>query len=214
VTTVHVALLGDSIFDNGAYTGREPDVATHLRRLLPQGSQVTLCAVDGATVARLGAQLGRVPEDASHLAVAIGGNDALQNTDLLALPVRSSAEALTVFADRLDAFERAYDSAITDVVRLGRPTALCTIYNGALEPPRARLARTALTLFNDVILRCALARGLDAIELRAICAEPDDYANPIEPSGRGGLKIAGAVARFAGSVTPSRPPSRVWTEFS
>src|SRR5215211_2674427 len=27
--------------------------------------------------------------------------------------------------------------------------------------------------------------GLDALELRAICTEPDDYANPIEPSGQG-----------------------------
>ena len=33
----HVALLGDSIFDNGAYTSGGPDVVTQLRAILPAG---------------------------------------------------------------------------------------------------------------------------------------------------------------------------------
>jgi len=33
------------------------------------------------------------------------------------------------------------------------------------------------------------------VELRLVCSEPADYANPIEPSVRGGAKIARAVAR-------------------
>ena len=33
----HIALLGDSIFDNNAYTGGAPDVVTHLRGILPPG---------------------------------------------------------------------------------------------------------------------------------------------------------------------------------
>ena len=32
----HVALLGDSIFDNKTYTNGEPDVVAHLRTFLPQ----------------------------------------------------------------------------------------------------------------------------------------------------------------------------------
>jgi hypothetical protein len=51
-------------------------------------------------------------------------------------------------------------------------------------------------------LRAALDRGLDIIELRAICREPSDDANPIEPSGRGGLKIARAIASWALEATP------------
>jgi hypothetical protein len=42
---------------------------------------------------------------------------------------------------------------------------------------------------------------LPAIDLRLVCTEPADYANPIEPSGRGGLKIAGAIARSLGLST-------------
>jgi hypothetical protein len=207
----HIVLLGDSIFDNAAYTRGAPDVATHLQRLLPSGWRATSLAVDGATTADLQSQLRRLPAEATHLAIAIGGNDALQNSDLLSLRVTSSAQALEVFAERVAAFDRAYRDAVRAAVAPGRPTAVCTIYNGALEPDRARIARVALALFNDVILRTAIELHLDAIELRSLCTEPDDYANPIEPSGKGGLKIAGAIARVAGAVAAASPPARIWT---
>jgi hypothetical protein len=67
-----------------------------------------------------------------------------------------------------------------------------------------------LTLFNDVILRTAIEQRLDAAELRSICAEPADYANPIEPSGQGGLKIAGAIARLVGAVHSDERPAHIW----
>ena len=57
-------------------------------------------------------------------------------------------------------------SAIHHVVALDRPTVACTIYNGALEPKRPRIARLGVALFNDVILRTAMHLGLDIVELR------------------------------------------------
>jgi len=203
-------LLGDSIFDNAAYTRGAPDVVTHLRRLLPTGWQATLCAVDGATTAGLAAQLACVPPAATHVVVSIGGNDALQNSDLLSLRVTSTAQALHAFADRIEPFERAYRTAIQKVAARSRYTAVCTVYNGALEPDQAVAARVGLTLFNDVILRTAIDLRLDALELRSICTEPEDYANPIEPSGPGGLKIARAVARLVGALPNDTRPSRIW----
>jgi hypothetical protein len=207
----HIVLLGDSIFANAAYTHGEPDVVTHLRQLLPFDWDTTLCAVDGATTLGLAAQLARVPVDATYLVIAIGGNDALQNSDLMSLRVASSAQALQIFADRITTFERAYRTAITQALKLERHTAICTVYNGALEPERATVARVALTLFNDVILRTAVDLRLDALELRSICTEPADYANAIEPSSQGGLKIARAISHLVGAVDSSdAPPSRVW----
>ena len=47
---------------------------------------------------------------------------------------------------------------------------------------------------NDCITRAAFARGLSLIDLRLICNEDGDYANPIEPSVQGGAKIARAIA--------------------
>ena len=192
----HVVLLGDSIFDNAAYTGMEPDVIQHLRSILPSGWKASLLAVDGSVTSDLSSQVREIPADASHLVVSIGGNDALMNSDLLELPVDSTAEALELFHQRMEAFESNYRSAIDEVLELGRPTTLCTIYNGNLpDPEDARHARIVLAMFNDVILRAAFELRLPAIDLRLVCNEPADYSNPIEPSRRGGHKIALAIAR-------------------
>ena len=80
---------------------------------------------------------------------------------------------------------------------LGRdlPTALCTIYDPAYtDPRRRRWAVTALNVLKDAILRVAFEHGLSVIDLRLVCSEPADDANPIEPSVRGGEKIAAVIA--------------------
>jgi hypothetical protein len=205
----HLVLLGDSIFDNAAYTRGEPDVVTHLQRLLPEGWQATLLAVDGATTQGVPSQLQRVPRDATDIILSVGGNDALQSTDLLNRPARSSGEVLDLLARRQAEFEERYRRVVAAVVGLGRPTTLCTIYNGAIpEPVQARRAAVGLTVFNDVILRVAIERRLPVLDLRLICNEPADYANPIEPSGSGGRKIARAIGRATGAWPEDGPQAR------
>lgn len=194
----HIALLGDSTLDNSAYTAGGPDVVTQLRRLLPAGWQASLVAVDGSMIADLADQLARVPKDATHLVVSVGGNDVLGNTDVMDLRVRSSAETLRILGERAAAFESAYRRAIAGVVALQRETTLCTVYNGNLAPAEAAVARVGLMAFNDVILRVAFEHTLQVIDLRLVCSEPADYANPIEPSVQGGRKIAEAIARSVG----------------
>ena len=191
----HVVLLGDSIFDNAAYVGRGPDVVAQLAAALPAGWRSTLLAVDGAVIDDVGRQLARLPADATHLVVSAGGNDALAHMGLLDRPATSSAQVLGWLADAVEGFERRYRRLLDEIVRLGLPTTLCTIYEGNLGPPVQRLARTALAVFDDAILRLAAERGLPTIELRHVCTEPADYANPIEPSVRGGEKIARAIVR-------------------
>ena len=206
----HVVLLGDSIFDNAAYVAGGPDVVAQLRQTLKDPWRATLCAVDGATTAALPGQVARIPGDASHLVVSIGGNDALHNIDLLSLRAASSDEVLRVFARRLATFEDAYQDALAPVIALGLPVVVCTIYNGALDTDTAEVARIALALFNDVIIRVAVDRRLAVIELRSICVERSDYANPIEPSVQGGAKIAAAIARAVTAREPGDGPTRIW----
>jgi hypothetical protein len=55
------------------------------------------------------------------------------------------------------------------------------------------LARLALALFNDVIVRTATDLGLDVLELRAICTAAADYASQLNRPA-GGLKIARGIA--------------------
>ncbi len=206
----HVALLGDSIFDNRSYTRGEPDVVSHLRSLLPADWRASLFAVDGSVTRDLAGQLRRVATDVTHLVISVGGNDALMNMDLLALPVSSTKEALRLFGARVTQFESDYRAAIDSALALGRPTTTCTIYNGNLPADQAATARIALMLFNDVILRVAFEHRLTVIDLRLICNEPADYANPIEPSGRGGRKIADAIVRAMGVVAGTIEQTRVY----
>jgi hypothetical protein len=126
-----LALLGDSIFDNSAYTGGDPDVVTHLRGFLPPGWVALLLAIDGSVTTDLQAQLERVGDE-SHLIISVGGNDAIMNSDLLGLPVSSTAEALLIFGERMSYFESAYRAAIDAALIPRRQTTVCTIYNADL----------------------------------------------------------------------------------
>ena len=201
---LHIALLGDSIFDNSSYTRGEPDVVTHLRALLPTGARATLLAVDGAITRSLTEQVRGIPADSTHLVVSIGGNDALNYLDLLDAPATSTADALRRFGSAVGRFESDYRAAVQPVIDRGLPVTICTIYNGAFEDPdQAARARVALMLFNDVILRVAFEHHASVIDLRLVCSERVDYANPIEPSGTGGMKIAQAIARATGAA-PAR----------
>jgi hypothetical protein len=188
-----IALLGDSIFDNGVYTGGEPDVVTHLRRMLPAW-QASLLAIDGSVAADLQGQLERV-DDESHLVISLGGNDVLQSLGLFDKRTKTVGDALELLDGPIAAFEQSYLSAIDAAVALGRETTLCTIYGPDIGIPGTRIG---LMLFNDVILRVAIEHHLPVIDLRSVCTEPQDFAHEIEPSGRGGRKIAAAIARVLG----------------
>ncbi|MGZ8411574.1 MAG: SGNH/GDSL hydrolase family protein [Gemmatirosa sp.] len=191
----HLVLLGDSIFDNAAYVRGGPDVVAQVRARLPPDARATLLAVDGAVTADVGRQLARLPEDATHLALSVGGNDALGHVGLLQRRAQHGAEVLEWFDHAVASFAAAYARLLHDVARRGLPTTLCTIYEGALEPGMQRAARAAIALFDDAIQRAARAVAFPVIELRDLCTEPADYANPIEPSVQGGAKIAAAIVR-------------------
>ena len=206
----HIALLGDSIFDNGVYTNGEPDVVTHLRALLPPRWRASLLAVDGSITSDLDEQLAKIQVGVTHLVISMGGNDALQSYDLLTYPVSSTAEALTTLGKRAVQFEINYRAAIDVALALDRNTTICTIYNVNFGADEALQARVGLTVFNDVILRVAFERKLSVIDLRLVCDETADYANPIEPSGRGGKKIAAAIVRSLGILNGKSKRSCVY----
>ncbi|WP_437542272.1 hypothetical protein WME97_29245 [Sorangium sp. So ce367] len=63
--------------------------------------------------------------------------------------------------------------------------------------------------FNDVILRQAFSRALDVVDLRLVCSEVGDFANAIEPSGAGGLKIAQALVRALGAAAVQKRATTV-----
>jgi hypothetical protein len=102
-------MLGDSIFDNAVYVPGGPSVIEHLRRVLPSGWKATLPAIDGATMSSVERQLQRLPADATHLVLSVGGNDALGHSAfILSEPTDSYASALTGMAAIRDEFSNEY----------------------------------------------------------------------------------------------------------
>jgi hypothetical protein len=207
----HLVLLGDSIFDNQSYVTQGKPVSLHLRSLLPSDWKITLLAVDGSKVARIPAQLARLPGDASHLVMSIGGNDALGNLNVVSERVPTVGEALRRIHEMMEDFEHGYRDTLGAVIKTGLPATVCTIYGGLFrEPLESMVTSAALAFFNDVILRCAFAKHLPVIDLRLVCSEPSDYANPIEPSSKGGLKIAHAIQAAVVSHDPSAIVSTIY----
>ena len=186
----HAVLLGDSIFDNGIYVPDGPAFVDQIRALLPEGWTVTLLAVDGHVTADVEAQLARLPHDATHLAVSCGGNDALHYLSVLSEGAQSVAEVLVRFSQIRSDFRQKYRRMLDKVVATQRNVTICTIYDCIpdLEP----IQHTALSMFNEVILREAISAKVPIIDLRLVCTERSDYSelSPIEPSQMGGEKIA------------------------
>ena len=198
----HIILLGDSIFDNSTYVHPAPDVVAQLQKMLPAGWKASLRAVDGSVAGNVAGQLARLPSDATHLVLSVGGNDLLNRSEeMLHTPVTMSSEVFLLLAGVIDAFDSSYRRAVEACLVRDLPLTVCTIYTGNFADPEFQtMARVAVTAFNDVILRVALEKGLRAIDLRMVCAAPEDYANPIEPSAVGGEKIARAVWRVISSA--------------
>lgn len=105
-------------------------------------------------------------------------------------PVPNLMGALGTLSRMLAGFEQSYMALLTEILSFNKPLMVCTIYDSV--PGLADPLKLALALFNDIIIRNAVSRGVPILDLRMICTESDDYSikSPIEPSSQGGNKIA------------------------
>lgn len=192
----HLVLLGDSIFDNERYVAGQMPVAEHLRNVLPADWVVSLLAADGSCTRDVLRQLPLAPETATHLLLSAGGNDALESSGLLSMPVSNAAHALALVEERLERFRADYTELLAALFSTNIPFAVCSIYDSI--PLLGRAERNALRGFNDIILRTALAHALPVIDLRLVCSEKAHYSaiSPVEPSYEGGRQIALAIKRM------------------
>jgi len=193
----HVVLLGDSIFDNARYVPDRPPVIEQVRQALPPGWCATLLAVDGHIAEDVVSQLKELPADATHLVVSAGGNDALGESDILGEPACTVGDALGLVHEVRSRFRQSYRLMLQALCAVGKPAAICTIYDAI--PGLGPAEQAALAGFNEIILREAFAAGMPVIDLRLVCDRPADYSHvsSIEPSMVGGAKIARVIAEMA-----------------
>ena len=164
-----------------------------------ENATATLLAVDGDCARDVGAQLKNLPADATHLVVSVGGNDALGQAGILSESATSFAGVVERLAQVSESFGDAYREMLQAVLSHDLPTAVCTIYYPRFGSPiEQRLTSTALAHFNDAILRAAFVAGIPVLDLRLICSQAADYANPIEPSSIGGAKITQRITQLVG----------------
>jgi lysophospholipase L1-like esterase len=193
----HIVLLGDSVFDRASFVAGEPGFVEQLREQLPKTSLVSLRAEESSLTLDVVSQLERIPEDATHLIVSVGGNDARRHLDFLGSTANSAAEVLSKLADLADKFQRDYSTMLAAARSRNLPLAVCTIYNPWYRNPlMQRLATTALAVFNNHLIYESFATGTSLLDLRLICNEEADYINPIKLSSIGGRKLAAAIAEL------------------
>jgi hypothetical protein len=207
----HTVLLGDSIFDNAVYVSGEPALIEQLQGFLTEDWATTLLAVDGHVTADVVTQLQKLPNDATHLVVSCGGNDALGHSSVLSEPVRTVAEALGYFAQIREDFRREYQRMLMQTLLTGLAVAVCTVYD--CVPDLQPMAHSALSMFNEVILREAFAAKVPVVDLRLICTEMADFSklSQIEPSRQGGEKIARVISNLLMETALPERVTRVYT---
>ena len=207
----HIVLLGDSIFDNSSYVNPgELDVPNQLRSLVNNDCKVTNLAVDGNVTRHINNQLKNLPADATHLSVSVGGNDGLGHLSIFNQPVETIGEALQKMYLIGESFKKIYSSMLDNVLKHELPTSVCNIYYPRFDVRSLsrvehymstksngvntqQIVMAAETIFNDAITYEIFKRKLLLIDLRVLCDEDKDFANPIEPSCIGGMKIAEAI---------------------
>lgn len=135
--------------------------------LFENGTKVSLLAVDGDITSDVKEQTKKTPADASHLFLSVGGNDALQAAWVFADEHLSSQELMVELTAIQNDFRSNYRKTLEMLLALNKPLSICTIYDSVpgLEPQLV----TALSIFNDVIIKEASAKGIPIIDLRQIC---------------------------------------------
>jgi len=203
----NVILLGDSIFDNQPYVGEGESVSAQLSAQMHEQDQVQLLAIDGAVIADVHAQLDKLADEPQYqqqkVFLSCGGNDLLgyRASDMFSQPVTNIIEALQNMTQLRERFRQQYQRLLDAITQQCAQVSVCTIYNAIPNLPSAE--KTALALFNEVILQEAMARNLAIIDLRTLCNESQDYApvSPIEPSRQGAHKIATAIYQQCHNIT-------------
>jgi lysophospholipase L1-like esterase len=148
---------------------------------------------------------------ADHIILSAGGNDALQHVDLLeAVTGVTTRDVLVRLWSIREEFRRSYAALLECLALARRPVLVLTVYNPCFhahgfEAAYQQAAESAVSIINDVIQQEGRRRSFDVLELRTLFHDRADYANPIEPSARGGAKLARCMSDW---VTGSRPSER------
>ena len=156
-------------------------------------------------------QIQLIPEEATHIALSIGGNDLLRLSDNLGDKVGTRFQENLIFLSKLkQKFAEKFRRVIHNINSLGIPFTVCTIYyaGSIVETGEKRIdlgdqlgfAGTDIVVdaFDAAITQVSqkAENCREIIDLRLLFDDTNCYANPIEPSRIGGEKISDRLIGF------------------
>ncbi len=202
----HLVLLGDALQNIDLGKGQTESA------LVPRPRNPwKLTVLQPPEVLRQG-RVRAIPAEVTHIVVCVDGGWAIETSGLLQGSARTIREALDTLAWAADEFENMFTRLIAAATEAGVPTIVCTLVPARyVELSQQRVAATALAIFNDRLLRRAVAARLSVVELRLVCDEDGDFASETLLSRTGVRKVAN-VARSA-LYDISRNPGRTRVYF-
>ena len=212
MSSKHIVLAGDSIFDNDGYVIGEPGVIEQLGGALPKEHSASKVAVDGDCIRHVEEQLRGLPSNATDLVISVGGNDARVHSHLIS-KVSQASDLAGLLAGPLAGFRAEYRAMLGHARSYGLNLHTCTIYTAVPfeQPNWRRLVPIAIEAFNTVIAEEAGKVGVPIIRLEKVCTDDEDFSavSPIEPSCIGGQKIVDhLIARLSNYWGNQSAPER------
>jgi len=191
-----IALIGDSVFDNSSYILDEQSVEKILRIKLKEEDVIDLIAIDGSFTDQVLKQIDEINSETTHVFVSTGGNDALWLRPYVQKFNKKGSQDLVIpsYSIIVGNFEFYLNLIAEQLKDLDISVTFCTIYNRI--PGLTDHEKSALRVFNDIIIDTAVHFQFSVLDLRTVCVEAEDFAyvSPIEPSEIGGLKIAASIS--------------------
>jgi len=201
----HLVLLGDALqnIDMGA---EPPEVVLVARPLNPW----KLTVLEAPHVLERG-WAREIPIDATHIGICVDGGWAIEASGLLRGSAQSVSGALDTLAAAADQFEAIFAKLVKAALEAGLPTVVFTLIPSRHEESsRQRVTAAALAIFNDRILRQAVAANLSVVDLRFVCNEDVDFASETLLSHAGVRKVANVGRAALYEISRERGRTRVY----
>ena len=184
----NIILLGDSILNNSVYTLPKESVPNLISSQLEKTPEKTLynLAKDGATISDSASQLLQIPPNLNQrltrVFISAGGNDILKRRELHSDFV---APLFSKYMDLVKSVKTKFSNCDLVLLKLYYP------FN-----PTYSQYKPVITQWNKLLDEHRLSIGYQLLETDKLIVSEDDIVYDVEPSAKGGLKIASAIVDY------------------
>lgn len=184
----NIVLLGDSILNNSVYTLPKSSVPSLISQQLEKSPEKTLynLAKDGATINDCVNQLDAFPFELNNTETSVfisaGGNDILNGH-------RTETE-------KIDKLFAKYMDFIESVKKRLNKTNIVLLKLYYPVKPSYKIYYPAVTQWNQLLVDNSSTVGYRLLETDTLVVLKEDIVYDIEPSAKGGKKIADAIVSF------------------